>query len=708
MATERNVVDFKIHNLTEEQFQELKAQGKIDPNAVYCTPDESLKRNQITNCITEIPQNIKLVRDGGTITIKAGSVVHRAYGNLDTTYTFTSDSSLTPTYNGQYYVIPYGSAMFLARTDGTSSGAIANRPTSISVGSAAYFATDENKIYVTSNSGATWTDASSLSLPIAVITVKNGALSSIDQVFNGFGYIGSHAFISPDVKGLVSNGYNDDGTLRNDNLTMTKPVVSLVYSGVLACGLYNGFGSRPNYYIVDTYEDMVEKNLGGFYYIKETNACYSWAGGSGEKYPGFIPCGTVRVSGGKVQSIDINRPFRAVDYNDFEELDNSAVHKTGNETIGGEKTFTSTIRIQGQYLHFDGIDSTAAQSFKDIDAYDKNGAAIGGFRIEHSSTNGRSVSLITRKSDGSVGGNLGVRTKPDGTYSSFAPTPASTSNSTEIATTKWVNDAVVHKTGDETINGTKKFTGNIIYKKEIDQSVLPTSSQYYTWSSVQDKNGKYLSYIETTQFNTGDVAQAFGARREDSNGTKHTASITVKVNADFTKSYRLSDSPTSASNGTDIATTAWVRDLFEALYPVGSLYITSTNTTTCPLASIVKKSDGSNSTWALVSSGKALWTGTGSNGNTTIAAGLPNITANFIQGNYGYQSQATIDQYISGAVNYTYKEGGKGLYAGGEGGGAQATAMQATFNASRSSSIYGQSSTVQPPAYVVNVWRRTA
>ena len=30
------------------------------------------------------------------------------------------------------------------------------------------------------------------------------------------------------------------------------------------------------------------------------------------------------------------------------------------------------------------------------------------------------------------------------------------------------------------------------------------------------------------------------------------------------------------------------------------------------------------------------------------------------------------------------------------------------INASRSSSLYGASSTVQPPAYVVNVWRRTA
>ena len=30
------------------------------------------------------------------------------------------------------------------------------------------------------------------------------------------------------------------------------------------------------------------------------------------------------------------------------------------------------------------------------------------------------------------------------------------------------------------------------------------------------------------------------------------------------------------------------------------------------------------------------------------------------------------------------------------------------FDASRSNSIYGNSNTVQPPAYIVNIWERTA
>jgi hypothetical protein len=130
-----------------------------------------------------------------------------------------------------------------------------------------------------------------------------------------------------------------------------------------------------------------------------------------------------------------------------------------------------------------------------------------------------------------------------------------TSGKWEISST--YNNTLVHKTGNETIDGTKTFTNNIVYQRDIDQSVLPSSNQYIMWSSVKDKNYKVLSYIETTQFNTGDVAQAFGARREDSNGTQHTASLTIKINSDFTKSYKLSESPANTSNSTDIATTAW-------------------------------------------------------------------------------------------------------------------------------------------------------
>lgn len=128
--------------------------------------------------------------------------------------------------------------------------------------------------------------------------------------------------------------------------------------------------------------------------------------------------------------------------------------------------------------------------------------------------------------------------------------------------------------------------------------------------------------------------------------------------------------------------------LLQTIYPVGSVYL-STNDT-CPLASLF-------GTWTLVSSGKALWTGTGSNGGSTIEAGLPNITG----------SQSGVDARVPmtslGALYTTTDSSNNRLPNNGT-----YTTSIINFDASLSNPIYGNSDTVQPPAYVVNVWRRTA
>jgi hypothetical protein len=129
-----------------------------------------------------------------------------------------------------------------------------------------------------------------------------------------------------------------------------------------------------------------------------------------------------------------------------------------------------------------------------------------------------------------------------------------------------------------------------------------------------------------------------------------------------------------------------VSNLLSSLYPVGSIYIGTQNT--CPLASLI-----SGSQWQLVAQDRALWGGNGSNGNTTIAAGLPNITGNIGVSEWG-------ESITSGAFRHN---GATLRNADWDG-----NASTFTFDASRSNSIYGQSSTVQPPAYRVNVWRRTA
>ena len=151
----------------------------------------------------------------------------------------------------------------------------------------------------------------------------------------------------------------------------------------------------------------------------------------------------------------------------------------------------------------------------------------------------------------------------------------------------------------------------------------------------------------------------------------------------------------SATDDSDkIATTGHVKDVLEAMYPVGAVFIGTANT--CPMAALF-------GTWELVESGRALWTGNGSNANTTIAAGLPNATGSFsrtawVRGESG-GSTAVSGAFVSADNRNCSIDGGNG------GANSYGTVR---LDASRSNSIYGASTTVQPPAYVVNVWRRTA
>lgn len=138
-----------------------------------------------------------------------------------------------------------------------------------------------------------------------------------------------------------------------------------------------------------------------------------------------------------------------------------------------------------------------------------------------------------------------------------------------------------------------------------------------------------------------------------------------------------------------------ITNMLKSLYPVGSIYIGTQST--CPLATLI-----SGSTWTLVGQNRALWGGNGSNANANISAGLPNITGKFQTRCLMHDTNGQVEQ---GAL-YRADTGSRSQAAGGTDWGGTGQAIG--FDASRSNSIYGNSSTVQPPAYRVNIWRRTA
>lgn len=124
---------------------------------------------------------------------------------------------------------------------------------------------------------------------------------------------------------------------------------------------------------------------------------------------------------------------------------------------------------------------------------------------------------------------------------------------------------------------------------------------------------------------------------------------------------------------------------FSQLYPIGSIYIGTM--AVCPLEVL------GIGTWELKSKGRVLQGANTETPGTTKEAGLPNITGTFK--NNGHASFLGATGAFTGTKDNT----------GSNRGGAQDGGTY-IFDASRSNSIYGKSTTVQPPAYIVNIWER--
>lgn len=83
-----------------------------------------------------------------------------------------------------------------------------------------WYDTSSNILKRTSDSGTTWDNY--YSFPICIYNSDNGGITSIDQVFNGFGYIGSTVYALPGVKALIPDGLNQNGTYKSIEVTTSK------------------------------------------------------------------------------------------------------------------------------------------------------------------------------------------------------------------------------------------------------------------------------------------------------------------------------------------------------------------------------------------------------------------------------------------------------------------------------------------------------
>ena len=166
-----------------------------------------------------------------------------------------------------------------------------------------WYDTANNVIKRTADGGVTW--VSGMSFPTCIVSgidesSPSSAICSIDQVFNGFGYIGSTLWVDKGVKGLIPNGRNEDGTLNNREFTTSKVLTR----------------TFPNADILSNASLFVSGTAIGrlniWHYNEEQNLNIQ---SDGNEYLN-VYYGNCDLTNGVISNFQPKLPFRAVDYND--------------------------------------------------------------------------------------------------------------------------------------------------------------------------------------------------------------------------------------------------------------------------------------------------------------------------------------------------------------------------------------------------------
>ena len=369
---------------TDSKVESLKKINAIIDNTGICL------ENKITNCITEIPQRIKYTLENGTLTIKAGSVVIVPYGVEDLTSQYPKGATFlhenfkvydTQFEDGKFFVwAEVQSDILHSTTVGTANGTLIfavglensiqyREPVSMFSGSndtmargTTYYQIENNEVISHNLSGSDI----QVSLPILIGGVTNNTIVSILQIFNGMGYIGSTVWVDKGVKGLIPNGRNEDGTLRNIEYTADKiymrtfaDTVNLTQETLVFTpfnpefsyfrGTPSGFEITQDGFIYSPYRDEILK--------------------------GFVAL-SASSTNGKITNFTPKLPFRAVDYSDKAEIISWGMP---DYSAGVSLTYTTTntnFPFSGvAYFGYRGASNTSAKIYINDQEFGLNGSS---------------------------------------------------------------------------------------------------------------------------------------------------------------------------------------------------------------------------------------------------------------------------------------------------------------------------------------------
>ena len=248
-------------------------------------------------------------------------------------------------------------------------------------------------------------------------------------------------------------------------------------------------------------------------------------------------------------------------------LSNNIVHKSGNETINGTKTFTSSIQrtasLGGGGTSLIKLTDSNGKGSVNQSSYYVNGVLYNRLNTINSSSGKEGYIEIQHNDDGEYRGVIGG----NGTNLSLTRAVSSTTEN-EIPTKGWVNNPatstnVVHRSGDEVINGKKTFTGS-------NPIVLQNNSGKNTTLTLKDSTTSYgtsaVDFVQATSNNFNQFLIHFQeGNKWCTNWEQDPTSKNIKIY--FTGSEAVfAPTPATSSNSTQIVTTNWSR-IVHPLYP---------------------------------------------------------------------------------------------------------------------------------------------
>lgn len=313
----------------------IKKADKADTLSGYNITD-GIGYNNISNCVTKIPQDINLILDSaGKLTLKKDSIVYIPNGINNFTkeivpMDFSISSLQTYTGNCQMYYMLNRSGFNYAYFDNTSSGTTSQKPQT-----GLFYNAEENSIDYYENSSKV---IEKYSFPLCTVRVENGIIKEILQVFNGMGYIGKYMYLLPGVEMLSPNGKDNDGNNLNNKCIVDKVYITSPVDGVTSGYAYARYSENSKTVVYDyltSWLSSQESPSNPFEYLmwydRENNYIRQYLNGKWTNPYNTAIIANITLKDNKISSLVPNISLNVVTYDEYKDL--FGLSETGKDLI---------------------------------------------------------------------------------------------------------------------------------------------------------------------------------------------------------------------------------------------------------------------------------------------------------------------------------------------------------------------------------------